>query len=100
DVDGMHTRAQKNFQSKIITLNEARAAVGYPARPEGDDLFYAPQTAPAPVNAPEELTIVPPKARKATAERKVSRQTIERRMEKDLARYLAGEYEAAAAAVE
>lgn len=95
DVDAINTRAQSNYTSKIISLNEARAAVGYPARDDGDDTFYTPAGAMP--------SFAPPKA-KARAprllQRKVSQATIERRMRASLQTYLAGEYAAAADAVE
>ena len=40
-----NSAAQTTFQSKIITLNEARAAVGYPARDDGDDTFFSKRPA-------------------------------------------------------
>jgi HK97 family phage portal protein len=93
DVDDMQTRARANFQAKGISRNEYRAAIGYPARPGDDDVFFGDQAAgAAPVPA-----VAPGKQRKARTRGSV--QLTERRMEKIVQGYLAGQYERAAQAV-
>jgi HK97 family phage portal protein len=91
DVDAIQTRARANFQSRLISQNEARSAIGYDATDGGDETYFSP--------APAAPSFAPAKARKNVST-KVSRQTIERRMESSLKTYLAGEYAAAADAVE
>jgi HK97 family phage portal protein len=95
DVDAIQARARANFQAQIISQNEARSALGYDAIDGGDEAYYhqIPAAAPAAAGA------AAGKSRK-TRETKVTRQAIERRMEKTVARYLQGEYDAAARAVE
>lgn len=100
DVDAAHTRAERAFRAGGITLNEYRAMLGQPPDPAGDYylrlLSYAPQAAgqgPS-VDADQVLGGKRQKARDSA-----SVQSIQRRMERALARYLVGEYEKAAEAV-
>jgi HK97 family phage portal protein len=92
DVDAIQNRARASFQAKIISQNEARSALGYAAVPGGDEAYYS--AAPA---APQGA---PPKRATAPLATKASRTTVEKRMQRELARYLSGEYDAAADAVE
>jgi hypothetical protein len=91
DVDAIQNRARASFQAKIISQNEARSALGYAAVPGGDEVYFS--AAPAPASAPQ---------KRATAQvaTKASRTTVEKRMQRELARYLSGEYDAAASAIE
>lgn len=92
DVDAMQTRARANFQAKGISRNEYRAAIGYPARPGDDNVFFGDQAGAAPA-----ATIAPGKQRKARTRGSV--QLTERRIEKAMQTYLAAQYERAAQAV-
>lgn len=89
DVDAAQTRARANFSAGGITLNEYRAAIGYGARPGGDDVFAKPIEAPVPS--------APTKAAKSLDSAPV--QTAERQIERQVQHYLAAQYRAAAAAV-
>ena len=89
DVDAMQTRARANWSAGGITLNEYRAAIGYGARPGGDDVFAKPIETPAPAT--------PSKSAKSIDSAPV--QTAERQIERQVQQYLKAEYRAAAAAV-
>jgi hypothetical protein len=92
DVDAIQNRARASFQAKIISQNEARSALGYAAVPGGDDAYYSA--------APPAPQVAPPKRATAPIATKASRTTVEKRMQRELARYLSGEYDRAADAVE
>jgi HK97 family phage portal protein len=42
DVDAIQGRARANFESRLISQNEARAGLGYQAVNGGDDTYYTP----------------------------------------------------------
>jgi len=95
DVDAIQTRARANYQAKGISRNEFRSAIGLPARPGDDDVFFGDQAAPS-----SPLPAMSAGGGKATKARtRGSVQLTERRIEKAMQRYLAHEYERAAQAV-
>lgn len=95
DVDAIQTRSRANFQARLISQNEGRAAIGYAPVPGGDDSYYSTQ--PTPATAPAKAAAPHPQT-KAQSTRQLA--SIERRMRRDVARYLQGQYNAAADAVE
>ena len=91
DVDAIQTRARANYQAQLISQNEARSALGYAATDGGDEAFY--RATPTPM-------AIPGKARQSKAiERKATRSSIEKKIERAAHAYLLAEYERAADAV-
>jgi HK97 family phage portal protein len=91
DVDAIQARSRSNFQSRLISQNEGRAALGYAPVPGGDETYYS--TAPTPQAAPAK-TATPRQAKAAS-----DQERIEREMRRAVQTYLRNEYEAAADAV-
>ena len=91
DVDALQSRARANFSGGLISQNEARSAIGYSAITGGDTTFVG-RTATSPLP-----TMSNGKQQKARTRGSV--QLTERRIEKAVQTYLAGEYERAAQAV-
>lgn len=87
DVEQTANRMRLNYRFGLVTQTEARAIIGLKPLPDGDAVYAAP--APA-------ASRIPAKSRQAKAKPQAS---IERRMEKAVEKYLADQYEAAAAAV-
>jgi hypothetical protein len=115
DVDAISLRARENWKAGLVQFNEARTALGLPPDPEREDEYRqssgvmtgtaeqldnppVPTTVLADEDADEEDDAnAPAKGRKARDSGSV--QSIERRMERALASYLAGQYRQAAANV-
>lgn len=105
DVDAVHTRAETAFSRGAITLNEYRSKIGETPDPDGDyyvrNLVFLPT--PFGSTAESAADVLADKRRASIPllikARKPSMQVIERRMEKDLQRYIQGQYERAALAL-
>lgn len=93
--DAKHARAVAGWNAGLMKQNEARRMIGLSDDPAGD--VYKAPAAPA-FGAPMKVIDVTP-IRKQLGSKASPAQTTERRIEKAIARYLAGEYEKAAAAV-
>jgi HK97 family phage portal protein len=63
DVDAIQGRARANFESRLISQNEARAALGYAATVGGDDTYYTPVRETIAPPAAGAVAPVPGKAR-------------------------------------
>lgn len=117
DVDAVHARARADFQAGAITLNEMRSRIGEDPDPAGD--YYlrpfnvlAQPAGEAPADVQPKLLKVPnrgnrlptfgelAKIRRYIAQQKAARSTIERRIARGMKGLLAGQYEAAARAIE
>jgi HK97 family phage portal protein len=113
DVDAISLRARENWKAGLIQFNEARTALGLPPDPERENEYRqssgvmtgtAEQLDNPPVVAPvlpaeteddtQDDADAPAKGRKARDSGSV--QSIERRMERALTSYLAGQYRQAA----
>lgn len=97
--DAKHARAVAGWTAGVLTQNEARRMIGLADDPLGDVFKPAPAL---PGARPQIIDVTPPKRRGAqlNAQRKASpAATVERRIEKAISKYLAGEYEKAAQAV-
>ena len=92
DVDAIQSRARDNLKVGGISVNEFRAAAGYPAVAGGDDIPALASAPPPPA---------PGKARQSADKGRdtASVQLLQRRMERQITAYLKSEYQAAAQAV-
>lgn len=95
--DAKHTRANTGWTSGLVRQNEARRMIGLPDVP-GGDIFKAPVQPTQLPGGSHIIDVTPPK-RKQIAAKASPAATIERRIEKAMQKYLAAEYEKAAAAV-
>jgi HK97 family phage portal protein len=124
DVDAVQLRARENFQAGALTLNQFLAKIGEKADPAGDYYLRLFNRIPVPVGevltgtevidaAPTDEPSASTEAPKAAASaltpgqkkllvrvQKAGRQTVEKRIERDLRKMLSAHYEAAARAVE
>jgi HK97 family phage portal protein len=91
DVDAIQGRARDNLKVGGISVNEFRAAAGYPSVAGGDDIPALAGSPPPPA----------PKVRPRTDKGRdaSSVQLLQRRMERQITAYLKSEYQAAAQAV-
>lgn len=93
--DARHMRANTGWTAGLIMQNEARRMIGLEDVIGGDIFKPAPAL---PGARPQIIDVTPAKARQLGSKASPA-QTIERRIEKAMQRYLAGEYAKAAAAV-
>jgi hypothetical protein len=96
--DARHTRAVAGWNAGLLQQNEARRMIGLADVPMGD-IFKAPAMLPG-GGQPQIIDVTPGKARSLLEIKAAPGASVERRMEKAVSRYLAQEYEAAAAAVQ
>lgn len=94
--DAKHTRANTGWTNGLIMQNEGRRMIGLPDVPGGDTFKPAPAL---PGARPQIIDVTPAKARRQIASKASPAQTIERRIEKAIGKYLAEQYERAASAV-
>lgn len=93
--DAKSARAVTGWKEGLITQNEGRRMIGLPDVPGGDT--FKPAGAPRlPVSGGEIIDVQPVKRKQLKAS---PSQAVDRRMEQELSRYLAGQYSAAAEAV-
>jgi phage portal protein BeeE len=91
--DAKWVRAVSGWEKGLITQNEGRQHIGLAELP-GGDVFKMPPALPG--SMPQIIDVTPTKQRQFKASPALS---VERKIEKAVAKYLAGEYERAAQAV-
>lgn len=102
DVDAIQLRARENFKAGGITLNQFREAIGEDPDSDGDyyvrSIAQITQPANQPIDEGLPALAAPPKMLmlKSGREQKASRQTLERRQEKKIARLIMRDYTAMA----
>lgn len=94
--DAKHARAVNGWTAGVLTQNEARRMIGLEDDPAGDIFKPAPML---PGARPQIIDVTPAK-RKQIASKASPALTIERRIEKAMAKYLAQQYALAADAVQ
>jgi hypothetical protein len=95
--DAKHARANAGWTSGLIMQNEGRRMIGLPEVPGGD--MFKPAPAQLGAGQPQIIDVTPAKARALLEAKASPAQSIERRIEKMVTKYLANEYEKAAAAL-
>jgi len=101
--DAKYTRVIAGWDKGLLGRKEARVKLGLPDELPPDDAYKAAAPAPTfgPPDAPaDDADELPGKARRAPATKARPLETIEARLQRDVARYLAGQYAQAARVVE